>query len=49
MTTLPVPMVCPRCRETENYYGRLVFDGEENVKCPNHGDEEVLLVPSERS
>jgi len=42
-------MVCPACRGTENYYGRLVSaselkPGREPPKCPNHPPESPCLL-----
>lgn len=48
-----MPFVCPECRDTENYYGILVFPGAtEPATCPNHKTETgeikvVLLVPAQ--
>jgi hypothetical protein len=42
-TERPRIMVCPVCRPTENYYGRIVFPGEEAEPiCPNHTNEEDI-------
>ena len=46
-----VPMVCPECRGTEDYYGILSFPGQETPPCPNHKTPDgeprpVKLVPA---
>jgi hypothetical protein len=39
-TEAPRIMVCPLCRGTENYFGRIVFPGETGqTLCPNHTSE----------
>jgi hypothetical protein len=46
-----IPMRCPKCVGGD-YYGRLVFEGDEIGICPNHGKDEngnpieIDLVPS---
>lgn len=52
-----IPYVCPECRDTENYYGLLVFPVPDGIEwtpiptCPNHknadtGEDKVVeLVP----
>lgn len=55
--TTSFPHHCPRCRDTESFYGRLLFEDEvkeieagtiKKPTCPNHKDEVVRLVPSGR-
>ena len=41
------PYHCPRCSDGEEYYGVLVFEGDDVPTCPNHVEERVLLVTSE--
>jgi hypothetical protein len=41
------PYHCPKCLNTEEFYGILVFEGDDTDPiCPNHGDIVVQLVPA---
>lgn len=40
------PYHCPRCLDTGEFFGVLVFEGDEVPNCPNH--EEVVVALARR-